>query len=675
MALTACRWPNGSQTQPRTSSAFGLRPSPGSGGSTMHKGTDFPNLGILHNIADGVVKVVGTPGGWSGGGRQVWVQHDGFYSRHMHMASYNVRVGQSIGMGHIIGSEDSTGAATGPHDHLEIGIGQIPFTNSGQIDPVPFIAARVGVGSPAGTGSQDWVVQMQTDLNTVGYPTTADGDYGPATKASVEAFQRDQGLTVDGDAGPITLGRLKAVVEALQADLIAVGYPLTKDGKSGPQTIGAVKDFQGKNNLTVDGIAGPQTRAALSAKVALPTGQNLIPEKRSTADIQIRVGIPADKVDGVYGPMTTEYVMNFQRANPPLVVDGSWGDASDAVGFPKTSYVPIALTGIFDKATWQAIQASLGFTGDDVDGDPGKITITALQTAVGVPVNDRDGVLGPQTWRYVQAAVGVHQDGNPGPDTATAVQTMLNAGGRFAPGVVIVEPVKEPYPQPTAPTYPGATRWGHAWKSSNREIKPKQLFIWHYWGTDPVPSNDAEWDYFMRENDPNGSSCNWQINPDGSVFEPVPEDNYRAWTTGQIDHIAGTAEVGTATGAAGGFKFSAASLESLARVFEWHSRKWGYPLQKGEVGPNNEVIRPGLVGHNETPAGKKTGTPCPGPGVEYAWVIARAQEIRAAVVPVEPVPDPEPEPPESVEIGAHEAEEMFAAATYIVETLGEALDR
>jgi cell wall-associated NlpC family hydrolase len=40
---------------------------------------------------------------------------------------------------------------------------------------------------------------------------SADGDFGPITRAAVEAFQRTHGLVVDGQAGPITLGALHRV--------------------------------------------------------------------------------------------------------------------------------------------------------------------------------------------------------------------------------------------------------------------------------------------------------------------------------------------------------------------------------------------------------------------------------------------------------------------------------
>jgi peptidoglycan hydrolase-like protein with peptidoglycan-binding domain len=61
------------------------------------------------------------------------------------------------------------------------------------------------------TGSHgNGVNNLQNQLNELGIkgaggvPLTADGHFGPATQAAVEAFQRSHGMTVDGVAGPRT---------------------------------------------------------------------------------------------------------------------------------------------------------------------------------------------------------------------------------------------------------------------------------------------------------------------------------------------------------------------------------------------------------------------------------------------------------------------------------------
>ncbi|TVQ54140.1 MAG: DUF3380 domain-containing protein [Rhodobacteraceae bacterium] len=52
------------------------------------------------------------------------------------------------------------------------------------------------------------VRRLQTALNAAGARLVVDGDFGPATRAAVLAFQTDQGLVRDGIAGPATWRRL-----------------------------------------------------------------------------------------------------------------------------------------------------------------------------------------------------------------------------------------------------------------------------------------------------------------------------------------------------------------------------------------------------------------------------------------------------------------------------------
>lgn len=56
------------------------------------------------------------------------------------------------------------------------------------------------------------VSELQQNLRRLGFHLFVDGDYGPATKAAVMAFQSQQGLTADGIAGPQTQGRVEALL-------------------------------------------------------------------------------------------------------------------------------------------------------------------------------------------------------------------------------------------------------------------------------------------------------------------------------------------------------------------------------------------------------------------------------------------------------------------------------
>ncbi|MEI3845308.1 MULTISPECIES: N-acetylmuramoyl-L-alanine amidase [unclassified Microbacterium] len=150
-----------------------------------------------------------------------------------------------------------------------------------------------------------------------------------------------------------------------------------------------------------------------------------------------------------------------------------------------------------------------------------------------------------------------------------------------------------------------------------------QLFITHHYGGTTAP--EVAWERFMRAND-RAVSPNYQINADGTVWEVVPPRHYRAWTTGGIDHFAVTCETQNTSGEPS-WGISRASHEAIARLFLWTHQTFGVPLQRGHVADGNRIVTPGIVGHNETPAGRETGTLCPGPSMDIDWIIARARQL------------------------------------------------
>lgn len=101
--------------------------------------------------------------------------------------------------------------------------------------------------------------QKQWQLYFLGYYFAGiDGEFGPASEAATQAFQRENGLDPDGDFGPLTEAKSIEVVKQIQE---AVGA--TPDGLAGPNTVAATITFQRNNGLEPDGIAGPMTRAKI----------------------------------------------------------------------------------------------------------------------------------------------------------------------------------------------------------------------------------------------------------------------------------------------------------------------------------------------------------------------------------------------------------------------------
>jgi murein DD-endopeptidase MepM/ murein hydrolase activator NlpD len=116
-------------------SPFGVRVDPFLHVPAMHTGIDFRgDMGEpIHATAAGTV----TSAGWSGGyGNMVEVDHgNGLATRYGHLSAINVKVGQTIRIGQVIGRLGSTGRSTGPHVHYETRV------NGEAVNPAKFLNA------------------------------------------------------------------------------------------------------------------------------------------------------------------------------------------------------------------------------------------------------------------------------------------------------------------------------------------------------------------------------------------------------------------------------------------------------------------------------------------------------------------------------------------------------
>ena len=103
-----------------TASGYGMRIDPIYKTAKFHAGMDFSaNIGTpVYATGDGVVKKAGWQSGY---GKIIVINHGhGYETWYAHLDEYDVRVGQKVVRGEVIGKVGNTGKSTGPHLHYEV---------------------------------------------------------------------------------------------------------------------------------------------------------------------------------------------------------------------------------------------------------------------------------------------------------------------------------------------------------------------------------------------------------------------------------------------------------------------------------------------------------------------------------------------------------------------------
>ncbi len=291
------------------------------------------------------------------------------------------------------------------------------------------------------------VKTLQQRLISLGWLSgKADGEYGGATQAAVQAFQKKSGLWADGIAGPDTLEKLYSssakksttpassigetleegmsgsAVRALQSRLKTLGYLSgSVDGDFGSATKTAVIAFQRNNGLTADGKAGTATLNKLYAeeqKKESSTKEDDDSEVSSTGYVVLREGSEGEavrklqqalkklgyysgSVDGSFGSGTTSAVQAFQRAND-LTVDGAAGPSTQRALYGTSSSITYATlregdTGSAVKNLQYALY-ELGYYDGRLDSDYGSTTSDAVRAfQIQNNISPVDGVAGNKT--------------------------------------------------------------------------------------------------------------------------------------------------------------------------------------------------------------------------------------------------------------------------------------
>jgi murein DD-endopeptidase MepM/ murein hydrolase activator NlpD len=117
----------------RMASGFGYRTDPFTKKRRKHWGMDFTaKKGVpIYATGNGVIKRADNRS--SGYGKHIRIDHGfGYVSLYAHLSKYNVRRGQKVKRGDIIGYVGNTGRSVGPHLHYEI------LKNNKKINPLNF---------------------------------------------------------------------------------------------------------------------------------------------------------------------------------------------------------------------------------------------------------------------------------------------------------------------------------------------------------------------------------------------------------------------------------------------------------------------------------------------------------------------------------------------------------
>lgn len=117
----------------RMASGYGWRSDPFTKARKMHWGMDFTAPRGTPIYASGDGKITRADNNASGFGKHIRIDHGyGYLTIYAHLSKYNVRAGQQVKRGDLIGFVGSTGRSEAPHLHYEV------WKDGNKINPINF---------------------------------------------------------------------------------------------------------------------------------------------------------------------------------------------------------------------------------------------------------------------------------------------------------------------------------------------------------------------------------------------------------------------------------------------------------------------------------------------------------------------------------------------------------
>lgn len=248
-------------------------------------------------------------------------------------------------------------------------------------------------------------------------------------KKTIIAGAAALGLTLSGGLSSVSAagypghyvknGNHGSSVTAVQKQLSKRGFYLATDGIFDPRTLDDVKDFQKMHGLSIDGIIGPKTWNSLwntsthSGSSDISQTLKMGSRGQQVKDLQGKlnqIGDHAGTVDGIYGSMTKQAVMKFQRQHH-LQVDGIYGPktrkALQAINMPHSTY-PGPYTKYGDRGSnikkvqeainQDAYPAAGPLKNDGIFGSRTLKFVKGFQKEYHLKA---DGIVGPKTWNVL----------------------------------------------------------------------------------------------------------------------------------------------------------------------------------------------------------------------------------------------------------------------------------
>ena len=132
MAIPAIQ-PVSNENLKHMASGYGWRSDPFTKARKLHRGMDFSAPKGTPIYASGDGKITRADNNSSGYGKHIRIDHGyGYMSLYAHMSNYNVKRGQKVKRGDLIGFVGSTGRSEAPHLHYEV------WKDEERINPINF---------------------------------------------------------------------------------------------------------------------------------------------------------------------------------------------------------------------------------------------------------------------------------------------------------------------------------------------------------------------------------------------------------------------------------------------------------------------------------------------------------------------------------------------------------